>query len=77
MSSSARVVLHLDLDHLLGVLADQVAGADVAADLAHLGHEAGREQHRIAALAAHRRHDDGAPLERVEGGDQPVDLARP
>ena len=57
--------------HQLGMLADQVLGADIAGQFGHLGDEALGPQHRVAALAAAGRHDDGAALQRVEGGDQP------
>ena len=69
-----RVVVHLDLGDQLGVFADQVPGADIAGDPGHLGEEAAGPQYRVAALAMPGRHDDGAALERVEGGDQPVDM---
>ena len=57
------------------MLADQVLGADIARQLGHLGDEALRPQHRVAALAAADRHDNRAAFERVEGGDQPVEIA--
>src|SRR3546814_5299789 len=54
-------------------LADQRARAGVAGDLLHLGEEAPREEHRVAALALPGRHADGAAFQRVEGGDEAVD----
>ena len=58
------------------MLADQVAGADVAGHGLHLGEEGAPPEDRVAALAVPGRHDDGAALDRVEGGDQPVDQRR-
>ena len=54
---------HLDLADEVGMLADQVLGAGVAGQFGHLGEEAARPQHRIAALAADRRHADRAALD--------------
>ena len=55
-------ILGVDLRHQLGMLADQMARADIAGQRRHLGEEAAVPQHRIAALALERRHDDGAAL---------------
>src|SRR3546814_1133155 len=49
------------------------AGAGVAGDLLHLGEEAPREEHGVAALALPGRHADGTALDRVESGDEAVD----
>lgn len=68
-----RVVVAGHLAHLIGVLADQVAGAGVAGHRGHLGEEAARPEHRVAALAAMRRQADGGALRRREGVDQRVD----
>ena len=76
MSIRRRVALGLDLDHGAGMLADQVAGADIARDRLHLGEEAHGPQDRVAALAAPGRDHDAAALDRVEGGDQAVDQRR-
>ena len=73
MSSRAAVAVGLDLDHRAGMLADQVTGTDIARDRLHLVEEGAGPKHGVAALAAPGRHDDGAALDRVEGGDQAVD----
>ena len=68
------VVVHLDFGDELGVLADQVLGADIAGELGHFGKEPLRPEDRVAALAVTGRNDDGSALERVERRDQPVEM---
>src|SRR5665213_4288574 len=63
------VARHLDLGDRFGIRPDQMAGADIAGDLAHLRDKALGPQHRIAALAVARRHDDGAALDGIERAD--------
>src|SRR4051812_1932643 len=69
------VGIHLDLADQLGMLPDQVLGADIAGQLRHFGEKAPGPQYRVAALAATGRDDDRAAFQRVETGDQPVDIA--
>ena len=54
MSVIAAFARHLDFAHQVGMLADQMLGADIAGELGHLGKEAPRPQHRVAALAGRR-----------------------
>src|SRR3954451_22980608 len=63
------VGVHLDLADQLGMLADQVLGADIAGQLGHLGEKALSPQDRVAALAAAGRDDYGAAFQRIERGD--------
>src|SRR5215472_16618355 len=60
------------LDHRLAIAADQTARADIALDRHQVGEEAARPQHRVAALAVHRRHHRKRALFRIEGADQAV-----
>ena len=48
----------------------------IAGELGHLGEEAPRPQHRIAALAAHRRHADRAALDGTERRHQAIEQRR-
>ncbi len=52
------------------MLSQQVPGAHVALDIAHLGEESPRPQHRVAALARPKGHAYGPPLQRIEGGNE-------
>ena len=58
------------------MLADQMLGAGVAGELGHLGEEAARPQHGIAALAADGRHADRAALDGTERRHQAVEQRR-
>src|SRR5258707_145572 len=69
------VAVHLDLDDQPGMGGDHVAGADIPGNARELREEAARQPHGDAALRVPGRHANTAAFERVEGGDEAVDLA--
>jgi hypothetical protein len=69
------VRIHLDFIDEVGVLADQVLGADVARKFGHFGKKPAGPQDRVAAFSPAGRHDDRAPFQWIERGDQPVEVA--
>jgi hypothetical protein len=66
-----------NLDHVLGELLHEQSRPAISRELHHLREMLSSPKDRIAPLAAMDRHDDGAVLDRVVGGNQPVDGHRP
>src|SRR5262249_6388313 len=70
------VVTHLHLNYGVGARLDQLARADVAAELFDRAEMAPADQHRIAAASSLHRHDDVLSLLRCEAGDEVGDEGR-
>ena len=64
----------LTLDGLVAMLADQMARAGIAGNPANGVEKAASPKHRIAAFTAKVGGTHGAVFDRVEGGDQLVDV---